>query len=152
MQRNHLISIVAAIFLLGIGSYAACGMEVSDTADELGGATAPPPAHVADAGPWNEPEPAEAAQDLDRPADRAMRANCGTQECGEGELCCRTDGQCYPASCEDCCPAMDDQPIPELDMFPEPGDPAGPPPEPGPVPPGTPAPPPAPGPGPMPGG
>jgi hypothetical protein len=166
MQRNHLIAIVAAIALAGIGSYAACGMEVSDNADELG-VTVPdappvgeaPPMHMADAGPSTDFEqpsmdvPAPSAQLPESAPEAAMDANCGMQECDEGEFCCRVDGNCYPTTCQDCCPAMHEEPLPEVDLHPEPGDPAGPPPEPGVTPPGTPpAPPPGPGPGPMPPG
>ncbi|HJL19993.1 MAG TPA: hypothetical protein RMH99_30290 [Sandaracinaceae bacterium LLY-WYZ-13_1] len=172
MQRRHLILTVAAVLLAGIGSYAACGMEVSDSADELD-LTQPDPAGdvtgpgmerpiTVDAGtdPLADDLAGDPAADLegedpqtqDTQGEQAMD-RCGGVTCGEGETCCRADGACYPSDCPDCCLNQETLPVPGVEMNPEPGDPAGPPPGPGPVPSGDP---PQPGsgtgPGPMPPG
>lgn len=155
MNNRHLILIVASILLAGIGSYAACGLDVAESGDELG-VVAPepdvPPLGMLDAGADELVVPDTDPQAGPSVAGEGTQA-CGMHTCREGEQCCVVDGQCYPATCEDCCPGQDDVPPPGLEPIdledPDLGNPVGPAPEPGVTPP-PPPPPGSPGPGPMP--
>lgn len=119
MNRRTIVLAAAAALAAGVGSYAACSLEVGSGTDELGGALDPDlgddalfvPELAADAG---------APLDLDddpsmNPPSMADREEpCAGAPCLAGQTCCPVDGQCYPATCEDCCPAADDQPPPRV--------------------------------------
>ncbi|MBZ0119507.1 MAG: hypothetical protein IT378_01675 [Sandaracinaceae bacterium] len=109
MSKRNLVLILGVILLVGIGSYAACSLDVMGGGETLGGGAVTPddtmPVIDPDAGMTVPPATLETSDGV----------LCGGAACAEGERCCITTGECYAATCTDCCPTLDVANAPEIE-------------------------------------